>query len=100
MQMIRQDIRDYAVSCRVRYDLIISARPFFQDHFPATGHLRNTARHADLLPYVDLIGCASGLLKTDGLCYVLLPFYAVDAFVEPGVGCEAESAAANGYSRL
>ena len=81
MQMIRQDIRDYAVSCKDSYDLIISNPPFFKDHFPATNHLRNTARHADQLPYVDLIRCASGLLKTEGLCYVLLPIHAVDAFI-------------------
>ena len=80
MQMIRQDIRDYAVSCTARYDLVISNPPFFQDHFQAQGQLRNTARHASLLPYADLFRCASALLKTGGLCYVLLPVHAADAF--------------------
>ena len=80
MQMIRQDIRDYALFCKDRYDLIVSNPPFFQDHSPATGQLRNTARHADLLPYSDLVGCASMMLKTGGLCYVLLPIHAVDTF--------------------
>ncbi len=81
MHMLRQDIRDYAASCEARYDLIISNPPFFQDHCRAAGHLRNTARHADQLPYAELIHCAAGLLKTEGLCYALLPIHAADAFI-------------------
>jgi tRNA1Val (adenine37-N6)-methyltransferase len=81
MRMILQDIRDYAASCEGSYDLIISNPPFFQDHYRATGQLRNTARHTDQLPYADLIRCASELLKTDGLYYVLLPVHAAAAFI-------------------
>jgi len=81
MHMVQQDIRDYAATCEGRYNLIISNPPFFQDHYKASGHLRNTARHADQLPYAHLVRCIRRLLKADGLCYVLLPFHAADAFI-------------------
>lgn len=64
-----------------RYDLVISNPPFFADHSRATHGLRNTARHADQLPYSELLAAAERLLRDDGLFYALLPLHAVNEFV-------------------
>ena len=82
MRMIRRDIRDFPVAGSGGYDLIISNPPFFQDHYRSPGQLKNIARHADNLPYVDLVQCAAGLLGATGLFYVLLPIHAVEELID------------------
>jgi len=82
LHMERQDIRDYAQPRDKQYDLVISNPPFFQDHYRSAGPLRNTARHTGQLPYAELIRCACGLLRAEGLFYVLVPVHAADVFIE------------------
>ncbi len=81
VHMERRDIREYVLSCDVLYDLIISNPPFFEDHCRATSQLRNVARHTDQLLHTELIHCASALLRTEGLFYVLVPLHSADVFI-------------------
>ncbi|MEN8168387.1 MAG: 50S ribosomal protein L11 methyltransferase [Pseudomonadota bacterium] len=63
-----------------RYDLIISNPPFFHNPSKASDKLRRQARHADLLPFPELIECVDRLLGACGLFYLLLPCHAVAGF--------------------
>lgn len=73
-------IQQFANNTPNRYDLIISNPPFFQNHSKASDHLRRQARHADLLPFPELIACVDRLLGDSGLFYLLLPNHAVTRF--------------------
>lgn len=70
-------IQHFSSNTLNRYDLIISNPPFFHNHSKASDHLRRQARHADPLPFPELIGCVDSLLGECGLFYLLLPSHTV-----------------------
>jgi len=80
LEAVHQDIQSFALSADRQYDLIISNPPFFENHLKTADTLRNTARHTDQLPFIDLIRSAGQLLSPRGLLYLLLPAHAVATF--------------------
>jgi len=78
LQAVRSPIQEYAQTEVERFDLIISNPPFFDNHTKTETHLRNTARHTDTLPFIELISAVNRLLTQDGLFYLLIPRHAVD----------------------
>lgn len=77
-EAVHQDIQSFAAE--QQYDLIISNPPFFEHHLKTVDSLRNTARHSDQLPFVDLISISGHLLVPQGLFYLLIPVHAVARF--------------------
>ncbi len=77
---VHQDIQSFAFNTEQQYDLIISNPPFFENHSKTSDALRNTARHADQLPFTDLIYVVEQLLAQQGLFYLLIPAHAVTKF--------------------
>ena len=65
------DIRDYSPD--VRYDHIVSNPPFFLTTLHSPDAARAVARHADMLPYADLVSAAERLLVPGGRLSVVLP---------------------------
>jgi tRNA1Val (adenine37-N6)-methyltransferase len=80
LEAVHQDIRNFALTDNLQYDLIISNPPFFEHHLKTADKLRNTARHADQLPFADLISAGNGLLSKRGLFYLLIPTHAAAKF--------------------
>ena len=65
------DLRNYNPD--VRYDHIVSNPPFFLTALQSPDAARAMARHADTLPYTDLIAAAERLLNPGGRLSVVLP---------------------------
>ena len=65
------DLRNYNPD--VRYDHIVSNPPFFLTTLQSPDAARAMARHADTLPYTDLIAAAERLLNPGGRLSVVLP---------------------------
>lgn len=80
LKAVHGSIQQFADNTLNRYDLIISNPPFFHDHSRPSDHPRRQARHADLLPYSDLIASVDRLLEESGLFYLLLPNHAAGRF--------------------
>jgi tRNA1Val (adenine37-N6)-methyltransferase len=80
LEAVHQDIQSFALTAGRQYDLIISNPPFFENHLKTVDDLRNTARHTDQLPFVDLINVTEQLLSPQGLFYLLIPAHAVEKF--------------------
>ena len=65
------DLRSYNPD--VRYDHIVSNPPFFLTSLHSPDTVRAMARHADTLPYADLVSAAERLLVPGGRLSVVLP---------------------------
>ena len=65
------DLRDYDPD--VRYDHIVSNPPFFLTTLQSPDATRAMARHADTLPYADLVSAAERLLTPGGRLSIVLP---------------------------
>ena len=72
------DLRSYNPD--VRYDHIVSNPPFFLTSLHSPDTVRAMARHADTLPYADLIAAAERLLMPGGRLSVVLPTECAAAF--------------------
>lgn len=73
-------IQEYQRQPLIRYDLIISNPPFFQNHLKS-GKARDQAIHNDELSFGDLAKAVSTLLKDDGKFWVIYPGYEFQEFM-------------------
>jgi tRNA1Val (adenine37-N6)-methyltransferase len=73
VHIFHHSIQDFSEETPIRYDLIVSNPPYFVDSSKATGLERTTARHADLLPYSELLESVIRLLDKKGRFCVILP---------------------------
>lgn len=72
LQAFHADIRSWIAP--VKYDLIISNPPFFENHLKSGNQNRNLAKHHDGLTLTELLVCISKHLNEEGFFAVLLPF--------------------------
>jgi len=64
------------------YDLIISNPPFYTSTYKELTKERAMARHAESLPYTDLLKNVSKLLAKTGSCAFIIPFDEEVKFIE------------------
>lgn len=68
-----EDIRKYARKTSMRYDLIISNPPFYQNQLKSGNNPYDQARHGTSLLYSDLVEVCCKLLSDTGRISILLP---------------------------
>lgn len=73
-------LQDFARETEKRYELIVSNPPYFIGSSKATGESRTKARHADLLPYEELVESVAHLLDRNGKFCVILPVKEAEIF--------------------
>ncbi|HEV7230398.1 MAG TPA: methyltransferase [Bacteroidia bacterium] len=73
VRILHHSLQEYSEETSTRYDLVVSNPPYFLDSSKANGLERTTARHADLLPYRELIDSVIRLLDKKGKFCVILP---------------------------
>jgi tRNA1Val (adenine37-N6)-methyltransferase len=59
----------------VKYDLIISNPPFYENSLPSANALKNIAHHGTELLLADLLSISNTLLTKNGWLALLLPYY-------------------------
>ena len=85
VEVVLTSIQDYATSCSLsfgegrgevpsHFDSIVCNPPFFVDSLKAPDQQRSLARHADTLPFAELMRAAYRLLSDDGELSVVIPF--------------------------
>jgi tRNA1Val (adenine37-N6)-methyltransferase len=65
--------QEFCQAANVKYDLIVSNPPYFLNGLKAKEESRTQARHADHLPFEDLLEGAYKLLAESGILSVILP---------------------------
>ena len=73
INVITNDVRDYANQCPTRYDVIITNPPFFTESTQNPDTQKSLARHNAHFPLHDLLGVIQQLLATQGTAWILLP---------------------------
>lgn len=81
IEIIEQDIVEYAQSSRRRYDLIVSNPPYFAQGVDCRTEARSIARYTLTLNHQLLLDSASSLLSEHGRFCVVLPQQQAKAFL-------------------
>ena len=77
-----QLFQEFVKSCDKKFDLIVTNPPYFVDSFKNSDSDRSHARHADVLPYLDLIEGTKMILSEKGKFCLILPKKEAEAFRE------------------
>ena len=75
-------LQNFVDEIDVKYDLLVSNPPFYQDHFESKNTARNTARFTSSLSFSELLISVSNLLNSDGLFSIIIPFKEEQNFIE------------------
>ncbi len=82
IHVIQTDLRNFIPG--IKYDLIISNPPFFEDDLRSGNEQKNAAKHDSTLKLQELIQAAADHLDENGCFIVLLPFHRTGYFEEQG----------------
>ena len=64
----------------LKFEMIVSNPPFFEQSLKSIDEKRSNARHADVLPFDDLLNCVVKLLDKGGKFCLILPTLEADKF--------------------
>ncbi len=78
LQPFHTDIKNW--NSNLKYDLIISNPPFFENDLKATQQNKNVAKHNDVLTFSELLQSIKNNLANEGAFAVLLPYYRIEYF--------------------
>jgi len=73
IKVFHSSIQQFSKAGLHSYDLIVSNPPFFVKSTLGPDDIRNLARHANDLPFVDLLRSSISLLRPNGKLSVILP---------------------------
>lgn len=73
IEVRNQSFQELTSSCTDKFNLIVTNPPYFIDSLKSTNDTRSKARHADLLPFEDLIAGVKKLLDEKGKFCLILP---------------------------
>ncbi len=81
LQIIHNDFTRFSQQPQAKYDLIISNPPFFIHDLISKNRQKTLARHAQSLPYDQLLEGVVRLLSPQGIFSVVLPYYQSRQFI-------------------
>lgn len=66
-------LQQFAKLKDIKFDLIVSNPPYFEQSLKSTNENRSNARHADVLPFEELVDGVFNILNTKGKFCLILP---------------------------
>lgn len=73
-------LQEYSKSAGIKYNLIVTNPPYFEQSLKSTDEQRSFARHADVLPFEELIDGVIKLLDQKGKFCLILPTLEAEKF--------------------
>jgi tRNA1Val (adenine37-N6)-methyltransferase len=73
INVVENSFQKYSESA-LKYDLIISNPPYFEDSLKAEDANRLIARHNDQLTRLDLLSCSRNLMEKNSILSIIMPF--------------------------
>ncbi len=73
IEVINQSFQEYCKNNNEKFDLIVTNPPYFVDSLKSNDSYRSIARHADVLPFSDLVEGVTKCLALNGRFCVILP---------------------------
>ena len=80
IQVMLSSIQAFASQSHATYDLIVTNPPYFEQSLKSTDEQRSHARHADVLPFGELLDAVKLLLDSKGKFCVILPRLEAEKF--------------------
>ena len=78
VHLFHADARKF--SFKIKYDLVISNPPFYQDELKAGSQKKNIAHHSDALSLPELLALIKNNLAAEGDFFLLLPYKRLNEF--------------------
>ncbi len=78
--VIHSSLQDYSKIAGKKYNLIVTNPPYFEQSLKSSDEQRSFARHADVLPFEELIEGVIKLLEIKGKFCVILPTLEAEKF--------------------
>lgn len=82
INMVNQSFQVFSKQSKDKYDLIVTNPPFFLDAHKSNNVNRSLARHADALPFADLLKGVMNLLSKEGRFCLILPKKEAEIFIK------------------
>lgn len=80
IKIINNSLQDYIKSTDLKFQMIVSNPPFFEQSFKSHDEKRSNARHADVLPFEELLDGVTKLLDEAGKFCLILPTLEAEKF--------------------
>jgi tRNA1Val (adenine37-N6)-methyltransferase len=80
ISVMHSTLQEYAKATAKKYDLIVTNPPYFEQSFKSSDELRSVARHADVLPFEELLDGVMNLLDPKGKFCLILPTLEAEKF--------------------
>jgi len=78
VQFLQESVQDFPQNTTLKYDVIVSNPPFFENSLKSPEANRNISKHNDTLPIEILISTVNLLLTENGYFGVILPLVAAE----------------------
>lgn len=79
--MHHASLSEFAASCNIKFDLIVSNPPFFNNGIIAPDKTRAMARHTDTLDLADFIAISSKLITENGRISFIYPMSEINRII-------------------
>jgi len=87
MRVYHCSFQDFISFSDLKYDLIITNPPFFENSLKPPDKKRNFARHSDTLPASELLSGVNHFLSDKGNFYIILPYVQAQVFIVDAALC-------------
>ncbi|MFI3267348.1 MAG: methyltransferase [Rikenellaceae bacterium] len=81
LNVVNDTFQNFAQTTTQKYDLIVSNPPYFLNSLKNPEAKKTVARHAEMLPYEDLVDGVVRLLTEDGVFGAIFPYEEANLFV-------------------